>query len=197
MARWSALTQHLDNQAADACRLTWEQLTSIVGEVPASASHHRAWWSGDRPQVRAWRAAGYQLADVTMGQSVTFIREPQTASPRPELSSAVDWHLELEVPPHAEQSRHTNHVLLVSCSKSKLDHPAAAKELYTSPLFRHARHYAEGLGAPWFILSAEHGLVAPDEWLAPYERYCRTRPVSSGRPGVTGSSNAWTFWRVM
>jgi hypothetical protein len=33
------------------------------------------------------------------------------------------------------------------------------------------RTYAEASGRPWFILSAEHGLVSPDEWLEPYERY--------------------------
>jgi hypothetical protein len=30
---------------------------------------------------------------------------------------------------------------------------------------------------PWFILSAEHGLVAPDEWLAPYDRYLPDTPA--------------------
>ena len=63
------------------------------------------------------------------------------------------------------------HIVLVACVKSKGTRPAAAKDLYTSALFRKERAYAERAGVPWFILSAEHGLVAPDEWLAPYERY--------------------------
>ena len=62
------------------------------------------------------------------------------------------------------------HIVLVTCVKSKGTRPAAAKDLYTSALFRKERAYAESAGVPWFILSAEHGLVAPDEWLAPYER---------------------------
>ena len=62
-------------------------------------------------------------------------------------------------------------IVLVSCVKSKGARPAAAKDLYTSPLFRKARAFAEGKGVPWFILSAEHGLVCPDEWITPYERY--------------------------
>jgi hypothetical protein len=49
--------------------------------------------------------------------------------------------------------------VLVSCVKDKLDHPAPAKDLYTSDLFRKARGYAERVGVPWFILSSEHGLV--------------------------------------
>lgn len=63
------------------------------------------------------------------------------------------------------------HIVLVACVKSKGTRPAAAKDLYNSALFRKERAYAERAGVPWFILSAEHGLVAPDEWLAPYERY--------------------------
>jgi hypothetical protein len=45
------------------------------------------------------------------------------------------------------------------------------KDLCISALFRKERAYTARAAVPWFILSAEHGLVAPDEWLAPYERY--------------------------
>src|SRR5688500_18134199 len=61
-------------------------------------------------------------------------------------------------------------VALVSCVKSKLNRPAPAKDLYTSPLFRALRTYAESHADAWYILSAEHGLVHPDQVLAPYER---------------------------
>lgn len=44
-------------------------------------------------------------------------------------------------------------------------------------LFKKQRAYAEKMGVPWFILSAEHGLVAPNEWLAPYERYLPETPA--------------------
>jgi hypothetical protein len=53
--------------------------------------------------------------------------------------------------------------------KSKLDRSAPAQDLYTSPLFRKERSYAEAAGAPWFVLSAEHGLVAPTTVLRPYD----------------------------
>lgn len=62
-------------------------------------------------------------------------------------------------------------VVLVGCVKTKLSHGAPAKELYVSDYFAKMRTYAEASGRPWFILSAEHGLVSPDEWLEPYERY--------------------------
>ncbi|MBF4161595.1 DUF6884 domain-containing protein [Nocardioides acrostichi] len=62
-------------------------------------------------------------------------------------------------------------VVLVGCVKTKLDHGAPARDLYVSDYFAKMRSYAEATGLPWFILSAEHGLVAPDDWLEPYERY--------------------------
>lgn len=62
-------------------------------------------------------------------------------------------------------------LVLVSCVKSKRPSPAPAKDLYVSPLFRGERTYAESTGAPWFILSAEYGLLGPDDLVAPYERY--------------------------
>lgn len=72
---------------------------------------------------------------------------------------------------------------LVACSGSKLDRPAAARDLYTSQLFRKASTYAERTCDRWFILSAEHGLVRPDSVLAPYDTRLtgRTAPVWGDR----------------
>lgn len=59
---------------------------------------------------------------------------------------------------------------LVSCSKSKLDHAAPAKDLYTpSYVFRLSRQYVEARCDEWWILSAKHGLVHPDAELEPYD----------------------------
>jgi hypothetical protein len=58
---------------------------------------------------------------------------------------------------------------LVGCVKTKLDRPAAAADLYTSPLFVGRRGVVERSCDQWFILSALHGIVAPDEILAPYD----------------------------
>jgi hypothetical protein len=58
---------------------------------------------------------------------------------------------------------------LVACSAGKLDQPAPARELYTSQLFRKASAYAAATCDRWFILSALHGLVEPDQLLQPYD----------------------------
>jgi len=58
---------------------------------------------------------------------------------------------------------------LVGCVKSKHDKPMAARDLYTSPLFRGRRRYVEHTCKRWFVLSAKHGLVDPDTVLEPYD----------------------------
>lgn len=59
---------------------------------------------------------------------------------------------------------------LVACTKTKAPTARPARDLYAaSDWFAKARAYVEALGAPWFILSAEHGLLDPDKIVAPYE----------------------------
>ena len=61
-------------------------------------------------------------------------------------------------------------LVLVGCVKRKRSQPSAAQDLYDeSPLWCRRRAYAERIGAPWCILSAKHGLVAPDDWIEPYD----------------------------
>lgn len=58
---------------------------------------------------------------------------------------------------------------LVGCASAKLSRPAPARDLYTSALFRKASAYAERECDLWFILSAKHGLLDPDEVIEPYD----------------------------
>lgn len=58
---------------------------------------------------------------------------------------------------------------LVACGKQKLATPAEARLLYVSPLFRKASAYAAATYDRWFILSARHGLLAPEQRIAPYD----------------------------
>lgn len=73
--------------------------------------------------------------------------------------------------PLTAQSASSADVVLVGCVKSKRAHGAPAEDLYTSDYFAKMRAYAQHTGRPWFILSAEHGLVCPDAWLEPYDCY--------------------------
>lgn len=61
-------------------------------------------------------------------------------------------------------------VVLISCTKEKLPTEAPARELYQGRLFLASVRYAEAIGARWFVLSAAHGLVDPDQPIAPYDQ---------------------------
>jgi hypothetical protein len=59
---------------------------------------------------------------------------------------------------------------LVACAKSKLDRPATARELYTSPLFRGSLRLALAQCDRVYVASALYELVDLDQVVAPYER---------------------------
>ena len=72
-------------------------------------------------------------------------------------------------------------LFLVSCVKTKLPTPASAKDLYISNWFRKARACVESTGCRWRILSAQYGLVHPDEEIRPYEKTLNTMPIAERR----------------
>lgn len=63
---------------------------------------------------------------------------------------------------------------LVGCGKAKAEDAAQARDLYTGGLTRDRINYAMGrsaaYGEPWWILSAEHGLLRPRQVTHPYDR---------------------------
>jgi len=75
-----------------------------------------------------------------------------------------------------EAVRKPRRIALVSCVKSKKSSSAAAQDLYVSPLFHGLRRFAESKADAWYILSAEHGLLSPDEIVAPYEKTLNKMP---------------------
>src|SRR5689334_13515349 len=68
-------------------------------------------------------------------------------------------------------------IALVGCVKSKRKSSAPARELYISPLFRAMRGYSESNADAWYILSAEYGLLQPDQVVEPYERTLNSMPA--------------------
>lgn len=72
-------------------------------------------------------------------------------------------------------------IYLISCVKSKTPHSAPARELYSSVWFKAARRFVESQSAGWFILSAEHGLVHPEQLIKPYEATLNRLPSDDRR----------------
>jgi len=64
-------------------------------------------------------------------------------------------------------------IVILACSKKKLFKPinrimVSAKNLYQGPVFRKGRILAEETNSGYFILSAQHGIVSPNEKLKSY-----------------------------
>lgn len=78
--------------------------------------------------------------------------------------------------------------VLVGCGRAKQLSPDRADELYVSPGFRKRRAIAEAAGGSWYVLSAEYGLVAPEEWLSPYDLLLSTTSADY--------REAWGRWVV-
>lgn len=58
----------------------------------------------------------------------------------------------------------------IACVKTKTEHQSRALQLYTSPLFRKSLLHALRARCRPYVLSAEYGLVSPDQILPPYEK---------------------------
>ncbi len=78
-------------------------------------------------------------------------------------------------------STYGSRLFLVSCVKTKGAVPASAMDFYTSNWFRKARTCVEKTGCPWRILSAQYGLVHPEEEIRPYEKTLNTMRVKERR----------------
>lgn len=61
-------------------------------------------------------------------------------------------------------------IVLLGSIGDRVNVPAPAKEVYREVAFQLSRLDAELSGSEWFVLSAEHGLLAPNEWMSPDSR---------------------------
>ena len=78
-------------------------------------------------------------------------------------------------------------IVLISCVKTKLDHPAKAKDLYISDLFVKNLAFAKKLKPDYvFILSAKYGLLKLTDRIAPYEKTLNQMPVQERRAWASG-----------
>lgn len=78
-------------------------------------------------------------------------------------------------------------ICLVGCGKTKLSRPARAKDIYTGPLFKAAREFAEGCDG-WWILSARYGLLDPQSRIEPYNMRLPSSALERHRWGLVAAT---------
>jgi Zn finger protein HypA/HybF involved in hydrogenase expression len=109
---------------------------------------------------------GEKLAEV----GATEIEDVVTGEPR--SIGRVVGVLNVTDHPDALDDHADDRVVLVGCGQRKASHPVPARQLYESAYFDKKHQYAEQPGVDaWFILSAEYGLVHPDERIEPYDTH--------------------------
>ena len=88
-------------------------------------------------------------------------------------------------------------IVFLSCCKSKLDHPAPARELYTGALFRKALAYAEQVlyADAIYVFSAKYGVVGVDEVIAPYSLVMKNSGTIK-EDGIGMTAAAIKEWRA-
>lgn len=103
-------------------------------------------------------------------------RERRAAAPRPggsdrQPTTRADSERSSELTPDDEEPEPlVPDVILLGSVGERVNVPAPAKEVFREVAFQLARLDAETSGGDWFVLSAEHGLVAPNEWISPDSR---------------------------
>jgi uncharacterized HhH-GPD family protein len=143
--------------------LSFGEIERIIGSRLPASSQYAAFWSNSSSYAKAWKRAGYEstrrgVATGYMGfvRTRTFTLPPAPVEARPRRPDTAGA---------------TGDVILVGCVKTKAAEAGPAQDLYRSPLFERRRRYAESSGKPWYILSAEHGLLNPDSIIEPYDVY--------------------------
>ncbi len=127
-------------------------------------------WEGRRRPRRdvilELAAAGVPVAEIARRLDVRYQIVYMTLHPQPAVRPIP------AVPSPARQvpgPAGSPDAILLGCVSQKNASPMAAKDLYRSELFRRRRRFAEASGRPWWIVSAEYGLVDPERVIAPYD----------------------------
>lgn len=70
---------------------------------------------------------------------------------------------------HHHEVAVADRVVLIGSSGATAAAPVRVADLFRSAGFARAREHAVSSGTPWFVLSAKHGLLEPDDVVAPYD----------------------------
>lgn len=125
--------------------------------------------------IRALAREGLKVAEIARRLGIRYQHAYNVLKQSPTPSSAArdsQGKLSLDL---------TDALVLVSCVSQKLAQPAPAQLLYRSEWFLKVRKVVESQKADWLILSALHGVVAPDVEIAPYEKTLNTAGVFERR----------------
>jgi hypothetical protein len=124
--------------------------------------------------------------DAATAVTRTWLREQGYAAEEIEAFLGNPTQSSAAVPALAPSpARQSGTVYLVSCVRRKQAHACKASELYTSQWFMKARAYVQATHCPWYILSAEFALLAPNRVVSPYDKTLNRMELSERREWAT------------
>jgi hypothetical protein len=127
-------------------------------------------WQGQRRArrdvIHELHAAGHSVGDIARRLGVRYqivyqVVRANAETPQPKATASLG-----AIP---LDGAGPSDAILVGCVSQKADRPLPARDLYVSELFRRRRAFADASGIPWWILSAEYGLVEQQTVIAPYD----------------------------
>jgi hypothetical protein len=143
-------------------------------------------WNGQsrrrRDVIEELRRSGMAVADIARRLGVRY----QIVYLALRTGAGVARTAEGAAPIAGEMPGTASDAILVGCVKTKADRPLPARDLYISELFRRRRAYADATGVPWWVLSAEYGLVEQQRVIAPYDTLIGGRPLAERRALAAG-----------
>ncbi|MFP4051702.1 MAG: DUF6884 domain-containing protein [Thermoplasmata archaeon] len=187
MSKYEPLGEYLRDLDKDRVLLSFEEIEDILGaDLPKSARKHSAWWSnGGHSQADAWMDAGWRVEDLNQNDEEVVFRKVGT--PKKKIRSTTTkkrtHRSKTKTRSNYKPKKEEGTIGLISCTKSKKDHPSKPKELYMpSHLFKKARKYCEKYHDDYYILSAKHHLLDPNGLkIEPYDETLNDATVSERR----------------
>jgi hypothetical protein len=188
-------------EVADIARrlgVSYQTVYTVVQSGPTNASPPALTSGSKSAQMRVLFAEGNSVSDVSralnvryafaygVAQRAGYVGTGATRQGRSDGKS-VRHHTKTEgVAGAPRPAQGDADAMLIGCVSQKADRPLPARDLYVSELFRRRRAYADASGVPWWILSAEYGLVEQETVIAPYDTKIAERPLAERRELASG-----------
>jgi hypothetical protein len=86
------------------------------------------------------------------------------------------------------RTREPNTIVLLAADGDQASVPGPARDVFRGVAYRTSRAHAEAGGSRWFVLSADYGLVEPEQWVSPSS--LSLLDIS------TSMRDAWAHWVV-
>ena len=157
-------------------------IDDVIGTMNEAASISTPTRRMVRDTLKSMSETGVLQRSGGKGRSKALYRLNPDFIPRPDTLSTSDTQ-DVDI---SDRPLDGKAVVLVGCGDSKRNGKHAAKDLYDSNYFDLKREYGETVGDSWYIVSAEYGLLAPNEVVETYDTHISEVDIRAWEEQVSG-----------